>query len=393
MNSRYDVIVIGAGPAGSAAAIVLATAGRRVLLLEKSRFPREKLCGEFLTPECLPILARLGVLDRMCEAGAAPIHQFTLFAPDGQGIPIPLAWIGEGRPFALGLSRACMDWILLERAREVGVEVRQEMTVHPSLTEDGPLLWIEGQSPGQVRQTFGATMIVDASGRNGVFHKQTEQSVSRFEGARIFGCKVHLRRLPGLEDQGELFFFHDGYGGLSDVEGERTNLCFLTTERTLLAAKGDRERLLDLTLRTNLAARRRLSGAEVVGEWLGTGPITYGRQPSPPGVLTIGDAGAFIDPFTGSGMLLAFSSGLLAGDVIDEHFQRGTSDRATILDGYRAKHLLLFHRRYRAVSFLRQLAFRPAVRHLLVGILKRRPSLARMVARSTRLHSPPRHAA
>ena len=393
MKSSYDVIVIGAGPAGSAASIVLAQAGHRVLLLEKSRFPREKLCGEFLTPECLSILARLGVLDRMIEAGAAPIHQFTLFAPEGQGIHIPLDWIGEGRRFALGLSRGRMDWILLDRAREVGVEVREETTVYSALLEDGPRLWIEGQSPGQPRQSFGATLILDASGRNGVFHKQVERPVSRFQGARIFGCKAHLRLLPGLEDQGELFFFRDGYGGLSHVEGERTNLCFLTTERTLLAAKGDRERLLDLTLRTNLAARKRLSDVEVVGDWLGTGPITYGRQSSPAGVLAIGDAGAFIDPFTGSGMLLALSSGLLAGDVIDEHFQRGTRDRATILDGYRASHRRLFHRRYRAVSFLRQLAFRPSIRHLLVSVLQRQPGLARMVAQSTRLHSAPRRAA
>jgi flavin-dependent dehydrogenase len=392
LEERYDVIIIGAGPAGSTASIILASEGHHVLLLEKNRFPREKLCGEFLTPECLPILSRLGVLDAMREAGAAPIRHFTLYAPEGRGIEVPLKWMAGGGPSALGLSRARMDAILLDRAREVGVDVREEVTVNSSCTGEGPTVTVEALTNGLLRQSFQGTILIDASGRNGVFHRQTEQPVSRFRGARIFGCKVHLQALPGLEDRGELFFFPDGYGGLSHVEGGRTNLCFLTTERTLLAAKGDRERLLDLTLRTNLAARQRLAKIEVVGDWLGTGPITYGRQKTLPGILTIGDAGAFIDPFTGSGMLLAFSSGLLAGEVIHEQFRAGTTDRETILQHYHSRHRLLFHRRYRAVSFLRRLAFRPVIRQLLVGVLGRQPSLARLVARSTRLSSRP-HAA
>src|SRR5262249_38727584 len=141
-----------------------------------------------------------------------------------------------------------------------------------------------------------------------------------------FGCKIHLRAVEGLRGIGELFFFRDGYGGMSDVGKNRNNLFFITTEATLREAKGDREKILDLTMRSKPAARSRLRGGAVDGEWLGTGPITYGRMEPAPGVISIGDAGAFIDPFTGSGILLALTSGEIAAEVIRQAFDEGIRD-------------------------------------------------------------------
>src|SRR5262249_38720143 len=155
--------------------------------------------------------------------------------------------------------------------------------------EDG-LSVIEGRADGETAERFTAPIVVDASGRNGAFRGLADQPASRFEGSRLFGCKVHLRAVEGMRGIGELFFFRDGYGGMSDVENGRTNLCFLTTEATLREAKGDREKLLDLTMRSNPAAHRRLKDAAIDGEWVGTGPITYGRMRPTPGVISIGDA-------------------------------------------------------------------------------------------------------
>jgi menaquinone-9 beta-reductase len=383
---RYDAIVIGAGPGGTSAAITLGMAGRRVLLLEKSRFPREKLCGEFLTPECRAIFNRLGVLDRLISAGAALISQYNIYSQEGNGIEIPLRWLADGEGEALGLSRGRMDTILLDRAREVGVEVREEFSVAAGFrVEDGDGI-VEGQH-ASVKESFRAGLVIDASGRNGAFSRQLSRQagqVSLFQGARIFGCKVHLRRIPGMAGLGELYFFADGYGGLSDIEGERSNLCFLTTEKTLLEARGDREKLLDLTLNTNPVAKKRLKEAVMAGEWHGTGPITYGRQQKLAGVLAVGDSSAFIDPFTGSGMLLALTSGELAGQVVDQHLSAGNRKADEIIADYEVRHRSMFTRRYRAVSMLRNLAFRPAARKLMVTILARQQSLARAVARSTR---------
>lgn len=391
----YDVIIIGAGPAGTTAAIKLAQDGRRVLLLEKSRFPREKLCGEFITPECLDVFDRLGVRKRMFDAGAQVIRRFTLFAPDGRSLSVPMEWIAGGHTHAIGLSRAMMDWVLLERAREVGVEVREGFYVSPRIRREGDLSIIEGKAgsgavgAGSVvnaanSETLAASLVIDASGRNGVFSNQVQQPVSRFKGSRLFGCKVHLRGVEGLHELGELFFFRDGYGGMSEIEHDRVNLCFLTTEATLREAKGDRERLLDLTLRSNPAARRRLQHATIDGEWLGAGPLIYGRRRTMAGVLTIGDAAAFIDPFTGSGMLLALASGELAAKVVSGSFATGEREVGVIERRYDTLYRAQFGWRFRVSAMLRSLAFNPTARNALVTLLARHQNLMKLAALGTR---------
>ena len=124
----YDAIIIGAGPAGSSVSTLLAREGLRALLLEKSRFPREKLCGEFVTPDCLNVFDRLGVRELIFEAGAKIIDQWTLFAPDGRGVEVPMEWIADGHRHAIGISRARMDLILLECAREAGLTCARDFT-------------------------------------------------------------------------------------------------------------------------------------------------------------------------------------------------------------------------------------------------------------------------
>ncbi len=382
----HEVIIIGAGPAGSSAAILLAQRGLRVLLLEKSRFPREKLCGEFLSPETLNVFARLGVRTRMLEAGAQIIRHWVMVAPNGRRVEVPLAWLAGGEGHAIGLSRSRMDAILLDRAREVGVEVREAFHVSPRLSRAGEITFVEGKADGETVERFAAPLVLDASGRGRLFarNEPVTASVKSKNGSRPFGVKVHLRGVEGLGETGELFFFKDGYGGMSDVEGGRTNLCFITTEETLRAAKGDRHALLEATMMTNPAARERLRGAVVDGEWLGTGPLNYGRQPVVPGVLAIGDAGAFIDPFTGSGMLLAMTSGELVASVISDAFASDERHPEVIAHRYHQLHRQKFGWRFRACAMLRSLAFKPATRNLLAMLLSRHSSLARMVALSTR---------
>ncbi len=147
--NNYDVIVIGAGPAGSSVSTLLAGSGWRVLLMEKSRFPREKLCGEFISPECLAFFERLGVRDRMLAARPQMISKMVLFAPNGRGIEMPLTWLTNGEAQALGLSRARMDAILLDRVREMGVEVREGFHVAPRLEHGGEWHVIEGRADDQ----------------------------------------------------------------------------------------------------------------------------------------------------------------------------------------------------------------------------------------------------
>ncbi len=390
---NYDVIIIGAGPAGSTVSTLLARAGLRALILEKSRFPREKFCGEFVTPECLNVFDRLGARERMFDEGARIIKEWTLFAPDGRGVKVPMEWIADGHTRAIGISRARMDSILLDCARGAGVEVIEGFHVSARFRRENGMSFVEGKMDGETVRRFSAPIVIDASGRNGVFSNlidRADRPARRFSGSaraeesRMFGCKVHLRGLEGMKGIGELFFYHDGYGGMSDVENNRTNLCFITTAATLREAKGDREKLLDLTMRSNPAARRRLRDAVIDGEWLGTGPIIYGRRRPIPGIISIGDAGAFIDPFTGSGILLALSGGELAAEVIIEAFAAGVRDADAIASRYDRLHRAKFGWRFRACALLRAIAFSPTARNAMATALTRYHPLTKLIALSTR---------
>src|SRR2546423_3847359 len=134
--SDFDVIIVGGGPAGSSAAIHLAASGARVLVAEQKKFPREKLCGEFISPECLEHFARLGALERMEAARGASVARTVFYAPSGRSLTVPSAWFASGEQAALGLSRAEMDARLLERARESGACVLEDATLAGVIVEE-----------------------------------------------------------------------------------------------------------------------------------------------------------------------------------------------------------------------------------------------------------------
>jgi len=123
----YDVIIAGGGPAGISASSHLANRDVRVLLVEQKKFPRAKLCGEFISPECLGHFQRLGVAGKMMSSNPALLTETVFYSRAGHSLTVPSGWFGGSR--ALGLSRAVMDNNLLQRAREVGVAVHENASI------------------------------------------------------------------------------------------------------------------------------------------------------------------------------------------------------------------------------------------------------------------------
>src|SRR5712692_205293 len=158
----YDVIVVGGGPAGSSAAIHLATRGARVLLAEQKQFPRPKLCGEFISPECMIHFERLGVADRMLAANPTSLIETVFYSRSGQKVSVPSAWLGGGA--ALGLSRAEMDERLLRRAGERGATVLEDAQVVDLLVENDVVRGVRLKKAG-ARISYRAPVIIDATGR------------------------------------------------------------------------------------------------------------------------------------------------------------------------------------------------------------------------------------
>ena len=265
------ITVIGAGPAGSAAAISAALEGASVDLRERSRFPRHKVCGEFVSPEILPLLSKLGVERSFLDAAPARVRRLELhFGARTRSAALP-------EP-AFGLSRYVFDQLLLDRALAAGVAL-SERTVKPPAA---PTILAHGR---QIRSGLA-------------------------KGDRIFGFKAHYE--GPASDAIELHFFEGGYVGVNAIEAGRTNICGLANEAFLKRIGFEYDELVHRVPSLNARVRplRRAM------DWLSTGPLVFANQfetAPQEGVYPAGDALSFVDPFTGSGMYCAALTGTIAG--------------------------------------------------------------------------------
>ena len=271
--------MIGAGPAGSAAALAALGRGLAVTLYDKSAFPRHKVCGEFLSPEIEPVLRHLGVWDSFLAAGPARLRRVVLHFRRGEK-----KWDLESP--AWGLSRFALDHLLLSAAVSAGAEYRREA--------DRSAETIPGTAEPDVR----ATSIV-AHGRKSASSK----------GGRLFGFKAHFR--GPCDDAVHLYFFDGCYAGVSAVEGGAINICGVAPEALLSACRFDPASVLSRC--EQLAAR--MQPLQQAMHWLTTGPLVFSESlrcdPARP-VYYAGDALGFIDPFTGSGIASALLTGVIA---------------------------------------------------------------------------------
>ena len=412
----YEVIIIGGGPAGSSAAAHLAARGVRVVLLEKGRMPRQKLCGEFITPECFPTLNRLGVMDRILAAGAQEITWLSLIGSNGKRVEAPLSEISD-KSSALSLSRARFDEVLFNAARQSGAVCLESHSVKRCMYDDGRATGVEAMSIAVGRTvTFHAPLVVDASGRNSRAMVGKNERTAGKRGSRLFALKAHLKGVEDIAGRVELYFFPGGYGGLSSIEDGLVNLCFITDETKLGAMDGKTASVMRQTVLRNPRANERLSGAEAVCKWVSAGPLVFGRRRlAQSGVIAIGDASGMIDPFTGTGIQIALRTGELAAeaiigamgsnlvasarkresrgfaaDALDHEAQSGEdSAPASRLEGavlarYAASYEREFGKRMKIAGLLRAPAFSPRIASLFGYVLSVSPWLARAVLRASR---------
>ena len=395
-SSHYDVIIAGGGPAGSSAAIHLSMHGARVLLVEQKKFPRPKLCGEFISPECAVHFERLQVADAMSAAHPADLTATVFYSRSGKNVRVPSSWFGA-TGVALGLSRAEMDERLLRRASEAGAQVLEEAHATNVIFEDQTACGITIRQ-GARETTYHAPIIVDGTGRTRALTRRlANANRARRERAPMVAFKAHLEDTRIEPRACEIYFYRRGYGGLSSIEKGLSNLCFIASARDVRACGADADRVMREVVCENQRAAFTLARARVNANWLAVSLEGFGRSSVAPmnGLLAIGDAASFIDPFTGSGMLMALESGALAAEAIGEFLNQSpnVSGLDQLQTAYTDRYRQTFNSRLTVSSWLRKAAFVPGLAEAAIAFFGASDHLRRKLAHATRGSRPETSAA
>jgi flavin-dependent dehydrogenase len=374
--------------------------GARVLLVEEKKFPRPKLCGEFISPECVAHFKRLGVEEQMFAAGGASLSQTVFYSRRGHNVAVPSEWFKSGTN-ALGLSRSEMDHKLLARARAAGVVVIEDCHASGLIRKHGIVSGIRVKPAHTNRDTaaenYSALVTIDATGRNRSLARHLDHESAgekKRERPRLVAFKAHLEDARVADGACEIYFYKGGYGGLSGVEGGLSNLCFIVSANDVRHYASDPEIVLREVVMKNVRAAETLATARTRTQWLSVSLEGFGKRALAPadGLLTIGDAAAFIDPFTGSGMLMAMESGQVAAETICRHLPmlRAGGLFESLTNQYEAEYSTRFNSRLQVSGLLRRAAFVPGLAEAAILLCGTSSQLRRKLARATRNSTSPK---
>jgi geranylgeranyl reductase family protein len=339
-----DVLVIGAGPAGSGTAYWLARAGFRVVLVDRSNFPRDKACSEYLGPGATDRLTSLGILDQLRQAGAHPLTGTTVIGARGSRLTGRFALASAQRPGAEGLSvtRRVLDDVLLRQAIQAGAEFIPRVTVEDLVLEDGVVRGAQVRMPGGQHHELRARLTVGADGLRSVVARRL--GGVRLSAPRRMAFVTHVRGVSGLSTTAEMHVGPGGYVGLNPLGNDLTNVALVVRSEWGSEARGQPDEFFFSALETFPQVRGRVPRNGSVHPVMATGPFSARAQRViADGALLVGDAADFFDPFTGEGVFTALRGAELARD---------TAVKALAMPGMVSARRLSSYQRSRQRAFL-----------------------------------------
>jgi 2-polyprenyl-6-methoxyphenol hydroxylase-like FAD-dependent oxidoreductase len=388
----FDAIIVGGGPAGSTAAILLAQAGWSIALIEKQAFPRRKVCGECIAATNLPLLCKLGIGEAFNALAGPELRNVALYAGKAR-LHAPLPAFDATYPWGRALGREHLDTLLLARAAEVGASVLQPCTVK-RIARDGALHVCHTIDADNNARELRTPLLIAAHGSwepdPALEDKRRAQHKSD-----LFAFKANYRNAqiePGVLP---VLAFPGGYGGIVLGDHERTTLAFCIRRDVL---RGVRER--HPSRKAALAALAHveancsgvcdvLAGAELEAPWLSVGPIQPGiRAPSQgAGRFAIGNVAGEAHPILGEGMSMAMQSAWLLCDqlIARSDALRGAGLSATAIAetgrDYAQDWKRAFAPRIRFAAVCAHLAMRPGMSRPLLPLLQKWPGVLTQAAR------------
>ncbi len=362
LTTSYDLIVIGGGPAGCAAAITAVQAGASVLLLERGRYPRHKVCGEFVSAESVALLGSLLSGDSAVLFADAPrISQARLLKGNARAT-VPIS------PSAMSVPRYKLDDALFRAAVRFGVDGRQE-TAGASLKREEDS-FVVTTATGVLR----ARAVIVAAGR---WSNLRRPELRPKLGDEYIGIKAHFRGASEFpRDAVELHFFEAGYCGIDCVSEDVASVCAMV--------RPDVARSMEEVLSLSKTLSFRTRNWQPLFEPVTTFPLLFTEpEPERDGIVYAGDAAAFVDPFVGDGISLALQSGTLAASCLAPVF-RGECNLEHAAVQYRALYKQRFIPVFRNAARIRRLLEMPQIVVTAFTQLLRMPFVSNHVIRLTR---------
>jgi len=287
----FDVAIVGGGPAGSSCAAFCAMAGLETLVLERARFPREKVCGDCLNPSCWRVLERLGLTQRVWGLSHSKLTSVDFIAIDGRKVSVNLP---TGNHCELSIKRSLFDDLLLKRACELGAHVREGTTV-TALVHDQ-----DWKIETATRERFRARILIGADGRNSTVAR-LRNLLPRPERERV-ALQAHIPLPLNFDQRIVLQFLREGYSGQAPVNENELNLCLVGKPSTISRLRHWAQRQFEIP------ANQR---------WRTITPLARSSVPcAHENLLFIGDAARVVEPFTGEGIYYALRSGELVARTI-----------------------------------------------------------------------------
>jgi len=330
VTDRWDVLVVGAGPAGATTALLLARAGASVLLVDRARFPRDKACSEYLSPATTEILERLGggILDAVEGAAHAKLYGMKVVAPCGAAMCGRFR--GGPRPYSFALPRTTFDTILVAAAAREGAIVREGLTVESVVFDGNTAAGVFARSGNGKRETYRSRVVVGADGLRSVVARRL--GLIRSSPPRRVAFTAHVADVAGMDGVGELHVSKRGYVGLGAVGGGVTTVALVMPLAAVRRSRSEgrdfrRDFFAELERFPGLAGR--FDPRRLVRDVLATGPFAqWSRTAVAPGggALLVGDAADFFDPFTGQGIYSAMRGAELAAACLIPALARGVSE-------------------------------------------------------------------
>ena len=384
MTHDPDVLVIGAGPAGSSLAIQLARRGFSVAIADKKSFPRHKPCGEFLSPECRPYFSELGLEDALEKLHVRKVYGMTLHAygaeAPGRFHALPKAPYNDA---GYAIRREVLDTAMLRAAAAMPEVTWLERHDFRSLlratdgTVEGAVLRDPSGADRPVRAKF--TIAADGVHSRVARELSLQQPIAWLDRLALVGRFRGVTEKPGAE----VHFVPGGYFAATTVDDGSFHLNLLTDRSALRDRDGDVDAFVQRHIAAAPALAERLRGAQRLEPWRGIGPLAFRtKRQAVPGAALVGDACGYVDPLTGEGIFFALHGARSLAQAIEEAAASpAATDRA--MRAYEARRRAEIGPRMALAACIQRGMRHPRLVRWVIGALAHKPRLCDLLVNLT----------